>query len=115
MALNGLGWLALLAARHALKPTTTLTWEELQTWISDMSNPDSFGRRYGLQKFQARRPDGHVEIRQEKLRGDKIRISAALMIGPKNQTVSSKSWDVDSIDPKLQKMFGDNLRFSVKV
>lgn len=110
-----LGMFGAAAALKAMKSTPTMTWEELQTWISDVSNPDAFGKRYSNQKFQARRPDGHVEVRREKLSGDKIRVSAVLVLGPRNQAVTSKSWDVDKLDSKLQMKFGDNLRFTIKV
>lgn len=115
MALEKLGWIAALLAKRALRSKETLSWEVLQGWIMDVSNPDAYGKRYAHQKFQARRPDGHVEVRRERLGGDKIRVSAALVLGPRNQIVTVNSWDVDQLDEKLQSKFGDNLRFTVKV
>jgi hypothetical protein len=116
MALRpALGLLALMAARKLLKSTPTLTWDELQTWISDVSNPDNYGRRYAQQRLPARRADGHIEVRKEPLRGGKTRVSAALFFAPLNQLVTSKDWEVEKLDAKLEKKFGDNLRFTIKV
>lgn len=115
MALRQLGILALMAANKFLKSPATMTWDELQTWISDVSNPDNYGRRYAQQKLPARRADGHIEVRKEPLRGGKIRISAALFLAPVNKLVTSKEWEVEKIDAKLEKKFGDNLRFTIKV
>jgi hypothetical protein len=110
-----LGMYGAAAALKAMKSTPTMTWDELQTWISDVSNPDNYGRRYAQQRLPARRPDGHIEVRKEPLRGGKIRISAALFLAPVNQLVTSKDWEVEKIDAKLEKKFGDNLRFTIKV
>jgi hypothetical protein len=115
MALRELGILALMAANKFLKSTPTLTWDELQTWISDVSNPDNYGRRFAQQRPPARRPDGYIEVRKEPLRGGKFRISAALFLAPLNKLVTSKDWEVEKIDAKLEKRFGDNLRFTIKV
>ena len=107
--------LAFFLAKKLLKSTPTLTWDELQAWVAEMSRSDSFGRRYPNSHFQPQRPEGSVEVRREKLQGDRFRVSAALIIGIRNQTVASKHWDVEKIDAKLAKRFGDNLRFTLKV
>ena len=113
--LRSLGILGLMAAKKALRTPTTLTWDELSAWIADISNPDAFGKRYSQHSFSARRPDGNFVIRREKRPGPKIRVTAAFVLGPRDQIVATKVWDVEAIDHKLSEKFGDNLRFNVKV
>jgi hypothetical protein len=107
--------LAALAYRtgKALVNPERLSWSNIESWIRDQGNPDTLGQGYvGNQISRAR--NAYVEIRRV-VNGEEWRVTAELVVDPRQGAARSKTWLVQKLDAKLTKKFGDDNRFRVAV
>lgn len=99
---------------RALSGGTTLTWSELEDWITKGGgNPANCG--VGYAGGQPRRSDkAYIQVIRTR-RHSKWEVEAALFLGPHQPKSTRQTWLVDELDSRLTKKFGDDHRFMIKI
>ena len=106
------GLIALAIARN--RSSSSITWSEVERWISTNANRDNIGRGYSGGRLPRGGSDGFAELVRE-TRGDRVRVSAAIVFDKRSGPVARHSWDADHLDAELSKMFAKNLRIRISV
>jgi hypothetical protein len=113
----GIGkFLAMVAIKGVanLMSKTTLEWATVNEWIAHHANSDDIGRGF----FEGRLSPsmaGHAEIHKARNSQGKIEVTARVIFNARDGATFKQSWVADKLDSKLEKRFGDNLRFTIKL
>lgn len=103
----------ILVARHLLSKRT-ITWKEVENWIHEYGNPDLSGAGFIGDSLRPGSRHSYAEIRREQSAG-KVKVIARILFNAKQGAFANQSWSGTGLDKALERRFGDNLRFRIRL
>ncbi len=92
----------------------TLEWATVNEWIVRHANSDDIGRGFFGGRLSPSMA-GHAEVHKTRNSQGKIEVTARIIFNSRDGAAFKQSWVADKLDSKLEKRFGDNLRFTIKL
>ncbi len=107
-------FLAFVGAKRLLS-NKTLKWETVNGWIEANSNIDDLGRGEFGMRLGSGSNNSYADVRKGRTTLGKIQVTASVVFNARQGPATSKSWEVDKLDSKLDKKFGDGQHFRVSI
>lgn len=103
----------ILVARHLLSKRT-ITWNEVESWIHQHGNADLSGAGFVGDSLRPGSRNSYAEIRREQS-GGKVKVTASILFNARQGAFANQSWSGTGLDKVLERRFGDNLRFRMRL
>lgn len=102
-----------LALRQWLSKRT-ITWKEVESWILQHGNPEFSGVGFVGDSLRPGSRNSYVEVRREQSDG-KVKVTASLLFNARQGAFANQTWAGNGLDKALEKRFGDDFRFRMKL
>lgn len=92
----------------------TITWKEVESWIHQHGNPDLSGVGFVGDSLRPGSRNSYAEVRREQSDG-KMKVTASILFNARQSAFANQTWSGTGLDKTLERRFGDNRRFRIRL